>query len=94
MPGPCSAQEGVWIFDAPSDVPVVGCRALIAPVFIRSMAAGTRRGLEYRLLGEGCQATGVGGTRRSWCFWGLANSSCFSLSTQGSAPQFLQNHVP
>jgi len=32
LPGPYLAQEGVLMFGAPSIVPLVGCRALIAPV--------------------------------------------------------------
>jgi hypothetical protein len=53
-----------------------------------------------RHLSETITATTLGrhpqrDTRCSWCFWGLATSSRFSLSTQqGSDPQFLQNHVP
>jgi len=53
--GPCSAREGVVMFGTPSNVPVVGCRALDRPGFIRSMAAGTRKGPKYPSLGQGCQ---------------------------------------
>ncbi len=41
------------MFGAPSIVPEVGCRALIAPGFIRSMAAGSRRGLSITYWARG-----------------------------------------
>jgi len=43
------------MFGAPTNVPLVGCRAMIAPGFIRFMAAGTRKGPQYPSPDKGCQ---------------------------------------
>ncbi len=44
---------------APTIVPVVGCRAIDRPGFIRFMTAGSRGGLKYPSPGQECQESGT-----------------------------------
>ena len=58
------------MFGAPSDVPLVGCRALIALVSYVQWLQGAGGGLSIPHRARGCQATGVGASSAPVVFAG------------------------
>ncbi len=55
-PGRAPPEKASELSYAPSIVPEVGCRALIAPVSYVQWLAGCRRGLSIHHWTRGCQA--------------------------------------